>query len=320
MNDVSPESRKPLTLMTVHAHPDDETITTGGVMAKAVRDGHRVILITATRGEQGEIVIPAMDAPDNHRRLGEIRMAELESAMDDLGVTEWDNLGYRDSDMKGRPANADPRSFWQADLDEAIGRLVWFIRRHRPDVMTTYDEARGYDHPDHVRVHEVGRPAFDRAGDPAWYPEQLTPQSGGSGPTAEDGGLEPWAPRKIYEPAFPTSLLTAMAEQLEARGEANPWAPSPDATPEELAEYEKQMARALTADELITTRVDISEVLQAKWDALHRHATQIGDAFPLVAMGLDGWREFWSSESFILRASRDVDIQLPETDLFAGLS
>ncbi len=320
MNDSAPNPGLPLTLMTVHAHPDDETITTGGVMAKAVRDGHRVVLITATRGEQGEIVVPGMDTPDNHRRLGEIRMGELEAAMAVLGVTEWDNLGYRDSDMKGRVGNVDPRSFARADFDEAVGRLVWFIRRHRPHVMTTYDESRGYDHPDHVRVHEISRPAFDRAGDPAWYPEQLTPESAGTGPAAEDGGVEPWAPRKLYEPAFPGSLWRTMFERLEARGEANPWAPSADATPEEHAALEEQMAQAMAADEAITTRVDVSAFLDAKWDALHRHATQIGAEFPLVVMGLDGWREFWSSESFILRASRDVDVRLPETDLFAGLS
>jgi mycothiol S-conjugate amidase len=320
MNDVSPDPRQPLTLMTVHAHPDDETIATGGVMARAVRDGHRVVLITATRGEQGEIVVPAMDTPDNHRRLGEIRMAELEAAMTVLGVTEWDNLGYRDSDMKGRVGNVDPRSFGRADFDEAVGRLVWFIRRHRPHVMTTYDESKGYDHPDHVRVHEICQPAFDRAGDPAWYPEQLTPESGGTGPTPEDGGLEPWAPHKLYEPAFPTSLMTTMFERLEARGEVNPWALAADATPEQRAEYEKQMAESLVADEQITTRVDVSDVLQAKWDALQCHATQIGPEFPFVLLGLDAWREFWARESFILRASRDVTIQLPETDLFAGLS
>jgi len=320
MNDSAPNPGLPLTLMTVHAHPDDETITTGGVIAKAVRDGHRVVLITATRGEQGEIVVPDMDTPDNHRRLAEIRLGELEAAMAVLGVTEWDNLGYRDSDMKGRVGNVDPRSFARADFDEAVGRLVWFIRRHRPHVMTTYDESRGYDHPDHVRVHEISRPAFDRAGDPAWYPEQLTPESGGTGPTAEDGGVEPWGPRKLYEPAFPVSLWRTMFERLEARGEANPWAPSADATPEERAALEEQMAQAMAADAAITTRVDVSAFLDAKWDALHRHATQISAEFPLVVMGLDGWREFWSSESFILRASRDVDVRLPETDLFAGLS
>ena len=98
------------TLMTVHAHPDDETIGTGGSMAKAVADGHRVVLVTCTRGEMGEIVVPEMDTPDNHRRLGEMRAGELERAMGRLGVTEWENLGYHDSDMMGRPGNRDPRS------------------------------------------------------------------------------------------------------------------------------------------------------------------------------------------------------------------
>src|SRR4029078_13076194 len=101
------------TLMTVHAHPDDETIGTGGLMAKAVADGRRVVLVTGTRGEMGEIVVPDMDTPATHRRLGELRAAELEGAMSHLGVTEWENLGYHDSDMMGRPGNLDPRSFWQ---------------------------------------------------------------------------------------------------------------------------------------------------------------------------------------------------------------
>src|SRR5688572_32663557 len=93
------------TLMTVHAHPDDETIGTGGTMAKAVADGKRVVLVTCTRGEMGEIVVPDLDTPDNHRRLGELRAAELERAMAKLGVTAWQNLGYHDSDMMGRPVN-----------------------------------------------------------------------------------------------------------------------------------------------------------------------------------------------------------------------
>ena len=149
--------------MTVHAHPDDETIGTGGAMAKAVEAGHRVVLVTGTRGELGEIVVPDMDTPDNHRRLGEIRAGELERAMGLLGVTEWENLGYRDSGMMGTDGNRDPRSFWQADLDEAAGRLTWLVRRYQPDVITTYNEFGGYGHPDHIRTHDVGDPRV-RAG------------------------------------------------------------------------------------------------------------------------------------------------------------
>src|SRR6478609_10055027 len=182
------------TLMTVHAHPDDETIGTGGTMAQAVKAGHRVVLVTCTRGEMGEIVVPDMDTPDNHRRLGEIRMGELERAMNALGVTEWENLGYRDSDMMGRAGNRDARCFWQADLDEAIGRLVFLVRTYQPDVITTYNDFGGYGHPDHIRTHDVAVRAFDRAGDPAWYPKQL------------EAGLSTWEPKKLYETAIPASV------------------------------------------------------------------------------------------------------------------
>ena len=218
MSDPSP-ARIP-TLMTTHAHPDDEVIGTGGLMAKAVKQGRRVVLVTCTRGEMGDIVVPGMDTPENHRRLGELRAVELEHAMAALGVTEWENLGYKDSDMMGRPGNRDPRTFWQADLDEAIGRLAWLVRTYRPDVMTTYNDFGGYGHPDHIRTHLVAVGAFARAGDPAWYPEQLAPEHGGTGAPVDEGGLVPWAPAKLYEQAIPASVRDAIQERMEAIGRA----------------------------------------------------------------------------------------------------
>ena len=211
--DPAPAVHRP-TLMTVHAHPDDETIGTGGAMAKAVAAGHRVVLVTGTRGELGEIVVPDMDTPDNHRRLGEIRAGELERAMGLLGVTEWENLGYRDSGMMGTDGNRDPRSFWQADLDEAAGRLTWLVRRYQPDVMTTYNEFGGYGHPDHIRTHDVAVRAFDRAGDPAWYPEQLEePGLDAVGAVqalrAGDPGVRPRADGRADEGARQGSVLGA---------------------------------------------------------------------------------------------------------------
>ncbi len=307
------------TLMTVHAHPDDETIGTGGAMAKAVAAGHRVVLVSGTRGEQGEIVVPAMDTPDNHRRLGEIRAGELERAMGVLGVTEWENLGYRDSDMMGRPGNRDPRTFWQADLDEAAGRLTWLIRRYQPDVVTTYNAFGGYGHPDHIRVHDVSIRAFDRAGDPAWYPDQLAPEHGGSGPSVEEGGLAPWTPSKLYETAIPASVRSEMAKRLEAQGKKSFWEPPEDATPEQIAEFEAFAAKMLVPDESITTWLDISgDPLEKKWAAIHEHVTQISDESPFMLMGLEGWRDGWSKEAYILRESR-IPKDLPETDLFAGI-
>ncbi|HET8785710.1 MAG TPA: PIG-L family deacetylase [Candidatus Limnocylindrales bacterium] len=307
------------TLMTVHAHPDDETIGTGGTMAKAVAEGRRVILVTCTRGEMGEIVVPDMDTPDNHRRLGEIRAGELERAMGRLGVTEWENLGYHDSDMMGRVGNLDPRTFWQADLDEAARRLVWLIRRYQPDVVTTYNDFGGYGHPDHIRTHDVTVRAFPRAGDVAWYPEQIAPEHGGSGPSLEEGGLAPWTPSKLYEQAIPASVRTAMRERMEELGKPNPWSPPPDATPEQLAEFEAMQARMLVPDEAITTWIDISgDALERKWAALKEHVTQISEDQFFMAFGLEGWREQWSKEAYILREST-VDTPTPEDDLFAGL-
>ena len=308
------------TLMTVHAHPDDETIGTGGAMARAVAAGHRVVLITCTRGEMGEIVVPDMDTPENHRRLGEIRAGELERAMAVLGVTEWENLGYHDSDMMGRPGNRDPRTFWQADLDEAVGRLVWFVRRFQPDVITTYNHFGGYGHPDHIRTHLVAVGAFERAGDPARYPEQLAPEHGGTGATEAEGGLAPWAPSKLYEQAIPASVRGAMERRLNELGKKSFWQAPEDATPGQIEEFEAFAAKMLVPDDQVTTWLDISGApIEAKWAAIHEHVTQISDESPFMLMGLDGWREGWSQEAYVLRESR-VPTSIPETDLFAGIA
>ena len=306
------------TLMTVHAHPDDETIGTGGTMATSVRAGRRVVLVTCTRGEMGEIVVPDMDTPDNHRRLGEIRAAELERAMDALGVTEWENLGYRDSDMMGRVGNLDARCFWQANLDEAIGRLVFLVRTYQPDVMTTYNDFGGYGHPDHIRTHLVAVGAFARAGDPAWYPEQVAPEHGGTGAPAAEGGLAPWTPAKLYEQAIPASVRDAMRERMEALGEKSFWSAPEDASPEELTEWETRSARMLVPDESITAWVDVSDALDARWGAIKAHVTQISDDNPFVRFGKEAWSAFWSREAFIRRESRIPALD-HETDLFAGL-
>ncbi len=309
---------RPLTLMSVHAHPDDETIGTGGSMARAVADGHRVILVTCTRGELGEIVVPDMDTPDNHRRLGEIRAGELERAMAHLGVTEWENLGYRDSGMMGTAGNVDPRAFWQADMDEAIGRLVWLIRTYRPDVVTTYNAFGGYGHPDHIRTHLVAVGAYERAGDPTHYPGQIASEHGGTGPAEAEGGLAPWAPSKLYEQAMSRTLREAMNEAMADLGKRSFWMPPEDATPEQIAEFQAFMDKMLVPDEAITTRVDVGPYVEAKWDAIHEHVTQISDESPFMLFGLDGWRRWWSTETYIRRDSR-VDAPIPETDLFAGL-
>jgi len=304
---VVEETHRP-TLMTVHAHPDDETISTGGVMAKAVTAGYRVVLVTCTRGEQGEIVVKELDTPENHRRLGEIRAGELEAAMAELGVTEWENLGYRDSDMMGRAGNRDPRCFWQADLDEAAARLTWLVRRYRPDVMTTYNSFGGYGHPDHIRTHDVAIRAFARAGEPAWYPEQFVE------------GIRPWAPAKLYETAIPVSVRDAMRDAMKAAGRPSFWEPPEDATDEQRREFEEFAKKMLVPDESITTWVDVSgDPIDRKWRAIQRHVTQIAMDSGFMTLGEEGWKTHWSREAFILRESR-IETTTPESDLFAGIA
>lgn len=149
------------TLVTFHAHPDDEATSTGGTIARLSDAGHRVVLVTATGGELG-------DVPDGLLRPGESvaerRSAELAASAAVLGVARCVPLGYRDSGMDGDAANDDPRCFWQADVDEAAERLAAILREEQADALTIYDEHGNYGHPDHVQVHRVGLRAAALAG------------------------------------------------------------------------------------------------------------------------------------------------------------
>jgi LmbE family N-acetylglucosaminyl deacetylase len=151
------------TAVFFHAHPDDEAIATGGTMAKMAEAGHRVVLVTATRGELGEV-------PDgmvgDGETLADLRDRELGEASRILGVSRREFLGYRDSGMEGEQTNEDPTSFWKADLEEASRRLADLLDEERADVLTIYDEHGGYGHPDHVQVHRVGALAAEMAGTP----------------------------------------------------------------------------------------------------------------------------------------------------------
>jgi LmbE family N-acetylglucosaminyl deacetylase len=148
------------TAVFFHAHPDDEAIATGGTMAKLADAGHRVVLVTATRGELGE-------TPEGFLRPGESlaerRALELAAACEVLGVARQEYLGYGDSGMAGEPTNDNPSSFWCADVDEAAARLATLLREESADVLVAYDENGVYGHPDHIQVHRVGLRAGELA-------------------------------------------------------------------------------------------------------------------------------------------------------------
>lgn len=153
----------PRTLVVFHAHPDDEAISTAGVMARAADEGHRVVLVTATAGEVGEVPEGFLGPGES---LGDRRRRETEDAASILGVARVEFLGYHDSGMMGERTNDDPRCFWRADLSEAAARLAQILTEESADVLTVYDENGVYGHPDHIKVHEVGVAAAALASTP----------------------------------------------------------------------------------------------------------------------------------------------------------
>jgi len=154
------------TLLSFHAHPDDESITTAGTIARAVDAGHRVILVWATRGEHGEVEEGFLDPGED---LWRRRVEESRRSAEILGAHRFEFLGYVDSGMMGTPENDAPNSFWRADLEEAAGRLAAILREEEVDVLTVYDDHGGYGHPDHIQVHRVGVRAAELAGTPAVF-------------------------------------------------------------------------------------------------------------------------------------------------------
>ena len=171
------------TVLVVHAHPDDESLSTGALLAHLVRAGTRVVLVTATRGEEGEIV-PGSIEPGDPRALEEIREMEIAAATRILGIAERHWLGtapglapgvaprrFRDSGMQwvreglaGPSDTADADSFSLRPLEEAVDDLVALIDQVRPDAVIGYDDEGTYGHPDHVRAHHVTAAACARAG------------------------------------------------------------------------------------------------------------------------------------------------------------
>lgn len=277
-----------LTLMAVHAHPDDEAISTGGVLARYADEGVRTVLVTCTGGEVGEISDSALATPET---LAEVRRRELERACQILNVGRLDLLGYRDSGMMGTPDNQHPSSFHQASLEEASARLVALVRRERPQVLVTYDERGFYGHPDHIKAHQITLAAFEAAGDPARWPEAGSP----------------WRPAKLYYTAVARSAIRDFGRLMREAGIETPFGDGETREPE-----------IGVADELITTRVDVSVQVQRKRQAVMAHATQMGpEAFfakmpPALFYRIFGW------ESFRLVRGRSPAQGLEE-DLFAGL-
>ena len=281
-----------LTLMAVHAHPDDEAVFTGGTLARYAAEGVRTVLVTCTGGEVGEISDPALATPDN---LGMVRAQELAEAARLLNITHYELLGYRDSGMIGTEPNGHPECFWQADLEKAVARLVRLMRHHRPHVVVTYDENGNYGHPDHIQANRITMAAFHAAGDAVRFPEL---------------GLPPWQPAKLYFSASPRSQLTKMNQLLKELGMPNPWVDEND------PEGERDIFWC--ADELVTATINTDGYQSQRREALRAHRTQMpADSF-FFTMPEGVFNRMWAQESY-RRAACLVEAPAREDDLFSGL-
>ena len=154
------------TVVFLHAHPDDECLTTGGTIARLAAEGHRVVLVTATDGALGECPEGLLAEGET---LTERRAQEVRASAEALGVAAHRFLGYGDSGMVGTEGNAAPGAFCNADVEQAASRLASWLEEEGADVLVAYDDHGGYGHPDHIQVHHVGLRAADLAGTPGLY-------------------------------------------------------------------------------------------------------------------------------------------------------
>ncbi len=280
-------------LLLVHAHPDDETINNGVTMAKYVAQDFGVTLVTCTRGEEGEVLVPELEhlASSREDKLGPHREIELRDAMVALGVTDFRFLGaptkqWRDSGMMGSEPNNRTDNFWNADIDEAAESLVAVILEIKPHVMVTYDEIGGYGHPDHIQAHRVAMRAAELARERGWNIQ------------------------KIYWNTIPRSIIEQGIEAMKGTGN-------------QFFGVEKAEDFPFAQpDELVTTVINGEEYVEKKMAAMRAHPTQIAVDGPFFALSDNLGFKVWGLEFYRLvygepAGERNADGR--EIDLFAGV-
>jgi LmbE family N-acetylglucosaminyl deacetylase len=262
------------TVVFFHAHPDDEALASGGTMARMADEGHRVVLVVATRGEEGE---PVPGVLAEGEALGDRRTSEVHEAASILGVARVSFLDYRDSGMADDPANDHPECFWQADNESAVDRLDAVLADEEVDVLVVYDSHGGYGHPDHIQVHRVGTRWVEREG------------TGGRAVRLR------WV--TMNRDIIRSSLDAAVAatEAAEASGE-EAW------SDETMLELRRERAESDTfgmPDAEITHGVDVTSVLDRKRAAMRAHASQIADDSFFLAMPDEAFAMGFGAEWYV---------------------
>jgi len=265
--------------MAVHAHPDDEATSTGGVLARYSAEGVRTVLVTCTDGACGDGPGGAKPGEEGHHpaQVVEIRRRELEASCEVLGVRHLELLGYPDSGMMGWPQNDAPGSFWSTPVAEPAARLAALMEQYRPQVVVTYDANGFYGHPDHIQAHRVTMAAAEATGIPA----------------------------KVYYTTVRRSGRQHFAQRLRDAGLELPW--GDDGPPSDWG----------APDEEIDACLEVSDFADQKYEALAAHASQSENIF-FLRMGREIFAELMGSELFV-RAVDSTSAPVPEDDLFAGL-
>ena len=277
-------------VLLVHAHPDDETINNGATMAMYAALGASVTLVTCTRGEEGEVLIPELShlAASATDSLGQHRVTELALAMKELGVTDHRFLGegvklYRDSGMMGTEPNNRPDVFWQADLEEAADLLVQVIDEVKPHVLITYDEFGGYGHPDHIQAHRVAMRASEKSD---------------------------WDIPKIYWNVMPISVIQEGIDAMKGI-DSDFWG----------AEKAEDLPFAKD-DSFVHALIDGNAYVDKKMSAMKAHSTQIAVDGPFFALSNNVGLQVWGNEYYTLvkgEKSAPLNEKGYESDLFAGI-
>jgi N-acetyl-1-D-myo-inositol-2-amino-2-deoxy-alpha-D-glucopyranoside deacetylase len=277
-------------ILLVHAHPDDETINNGATMALYADRGAQVTLVTCTRGEEGEVLVPGLShlASSEQDLLGLHRETELALAMNALGITDFRFLGapttkFRDSGMMGTEPNNRPDVFWQADLDTAAGILAEVIEEVKPHILITYDEIGGYGHPDHIQAHRVAMRASE---------------------------LSKWQIQKIYWNTIPKSVIAQGMEKMKEIGSDFFGAENIEDIP-----FAKD-------DEFVTTLIEGSDYVDQKMAAMKAHETQIALDGPFFALSNNLGMQIWGDEYYTLvkgTKSAPFDSNGREMDLTSGV-
>ncbi len=313
--------------MAVHAHPDDESISTGGILARYAAEGVRTVLVTCTDGGGGDGEDGAKPGQPGHDRASVIaaRQAELERSAKVLGVTHLETLGYADSGMMGWPDNDEPGSFWQTPVSEAAGRLAQLMRRYEPQVVVTYDPNGFYGHPDHIQAHRITVAAARLTAIPDKLYYTAVPRSrmaefgrrlqelgiefgeddGGAdeGGRTDDGGADEGG--RIDEGGRAGG--PGSADEGGRGGGPGSGGEAPAGPREEWG----------TPDDQVTTYVEVARYADRKFDSLHCHESQSDNIF-FLKMGRDVFGELMGMEAFV-RAEDRTGAPVPEDDLFAGL-